>query len=567
MDIEAKESKSLVGTTLDSRYAVTDLLGQGGMSTVYKARHLFLDRDVAIKIMQDHMATQNEGQLRFQREGKAAAALNHPNIVAVMEFGVFEGQPYMVMDYLQGMSLADYLKQKGRPNPALALKIFKQAASGLQHAHERGIVHRDLKPSNVMLVRAPGDNSITCKVVDFGLARFLPREGEGEANRLTAAGELVGSPFYMSPEQIRDEELDARSDIYSFGCLMYEVLTGVRPFIDTNAITVLSMHLYESPPPFGLVLQPNRLPPRIESVVMKCMEKSRSNRFQSMRELCQQLENVPEWEDGPAKSVPYNPNIERPSVPSGLTFSQAESEDANTGSLVGIQHMTLRLQRPPDRRFSHVVKSAFKPVADRLQENIKRLRHAFEGKGPAARKKKVSGTRILVAVLGDTKEMIDAADQDYNKYAVYYKNVERRRSMNAQEFLVLLSSECFDIIHLHGRFDKRAVFQDSTGFQLRLRDVKRACEYSQVKLLWLASDNSLHYLRDNPVLNQPPFHLVLTSSRGDNFPKFLSTLLARIARGESVMHAWNSYVPNAQYQGERTSCRLIAAVADAFFLP
>lgn len=567
MEIEASESKSLVGTTLDSRYAVIELIGQGGMSTVYKAHHLFLDRDVAIKIMQDHMATQNEGQLRFQREGKAAAALNHPNIVSVMEFGVFEGQPYMVMDYLQGLSLADYLKQKGRPNPALALKIFKQASSALQHAHEKGIVHRDLKPSNVMLVRAPGDNSITCKVVDFGLARFLPRAGE-EPRRLTAAGELVGSPFYMSPEQIRDEELDARSDIYSFGCLMYEVLTGVRPFLDTNAITVLSMHLYESPPPFGLVLQPNRLPPRIESVVMKCLEKSRSNRFQTMKELCQQLETVPEWEDGPSKSTPYNPNIEKPSVPSGITVSQSEVFDgANTGSMLGMQHMTLRLKRPADRRFSTLLKTALKPVGEAITAFPKRVRLAFEGKGPAARRKKVSGTRILVAALGDSKEMIDAADQDYSKYAVYFKNVERKRSMNAQEFLVLLSSECFDIIHLHGRFDRRAVFEDSTGFQLRLSDVKRACDYSQVKMLWLASDNNLHYLRDNPVLDRPPFHLVLTSSRGENFPKFLSTLLARIARGESVISAWNSFVPQAQFKGERTNCRVITAVADTCFLP
>jgi serine/threonine protein kinase len=566
VDIQTGEFKSLVGTTLDSRYQILELIGQGGMSTVYKAHHLFLDRDVAIKIMQDHMASQNEGQARFQREGKAAAALSHPNIVAVTEFGVFEGQPYMVMDYLQGLSLAEYLKQKGRPNPALALKIFKQAASALQHAHEKGIVHRDLKPSNVMLVRAPGDNSITCKVVDFGLARFIPRAGE-QAHRLTAAGELVGSPFYMSPEQIRDEELDARSDIYSFGCLMYETLTGVRPFLDTNAITVLSMHLYESPPPFGIVLQPNRLPPRIESVVMKCMEKSRSNRFQSMRELVQQLDGIPEWEDGPSKSIPFNPNVDKPSVPSGSIDSAAEIRALDPANTQNLQHMTLRLKRPTDKRVQHALKTAIKAARKWLIKKFQRLKQSFEGKGPNARRKKVSGTRVLVAVLGDTKELIDAADLDYNKYAVYFKNVERRRSMNAQEFLVLLSSEMFDIIHLHGRFDKRAVFEDSTGFQLRVSDVRRACDFSKVKLLWLASDNSLHYLRDNPVLTEPPFHFILTSSRGENFPKFLSSLLARIARGEPVVSAWNSYVPRAQYQGDRTNCRLIHGPADTSFLP
>jgi serine/threonine protein kinase len=571
VETDTSTSKSLVGTTLDNRYSITDVIGQGGMSTVYKARHLFLNRDVAIKIMQEHLASNVEGRMRFQREAQAAAALNHPNLVTVTEFGVAEGgEPYMVMDYLRGQSLADYIKQRGRPDPNLALTIFKDVASALQHAHEKGVLHRDLKPSNVMLVRGGNDNSLQCKVVDLGLARFLPSAGR-EQRRLTAAGELVGSPFYMSPEQIRDEELDARSDIYSMGCLMYEVLTGVRPFIDTNAISVLSMHLYDSPPPFGIVLQPNRIPPRLEAMVMKCLEKSRSSRYQTMSALISALELTNPWEDGPSKSIPYNPmDPAYQNVKSELSDSMSiEGDAAATGTFDLHSQYTLRLKQPNFARnkVGGWLRVALAPLLTLLRPHCRQLFESFEGKGIEGRKQRITNTRVLVAVLGDQREMIANADEDFKKYTVYFKNVERRRSMNAQEFLVLLSTEQFDIIHLHGTFDKRAIFKDTTGFHLRLSDVKRACDYAKVKLLWLASENNLQWVNNNPVVEHPAFYLILTGMRGKNFPKFLSTLLSRIARGESVISAWESFVPHAQYQGDRVTCRMVKGVADCSFLP
>lgn len=569
METDTSTSKSLVGTTLDNRYSITDLIGQGGMSTVYKARHLFLNRDVAIKIMQEHLANNVEGRMRFQREAQAAAALNHPNLVTVTEFGVSEGgEPYMVMDYLRGQSLADYIRQRGRPDPAVALTIFKDVAAALQHAHEKGVLHRDLKPSNVMLVRGGNDNSLQAKVVDLGLARFLPQAGR-EQRRLTAAGELVGSPFYMSPEQIRDEELDARSDIYSYGCLMYEVLTGVRPFIDTNAISVLSMHLYDTPPPFGIVLQPNRIPPRLEAIVMKCLEKSRSSRYQNMRDLLSALELTSQWEDGPSKSIPYNPMDPNFQAAKNELSGSLDGDAAATGTFDLHSQYTLRLKQPNFTRIKMAgwLRIVAAPLLRLLRPHFRQMFESFEGKGIEGRKQRIVNTRVLVAVLGDSREMIANADEDFKKYTVYFKNVERRRSMNAQEFLVLLSTEQFDVIHLHGNFDKRAIFKDSTGFHLRLSDVKRACDYAKVKLLWLASENNLQWVQNNPVLEHPSFYLILTGMRGKNFPKFLSTLLSRIARGESVISAWESFVPHAQYQGDRVTCRMVKGVADCSFLP
>jgi len=562
-------NRSLVGTTLDNRYSITDLLGQGGMSTVYKARHLFLNRDVAIKIMQEHLANKGEGFYRFQREAQATAALNHPNIVTVTEFGVWGEQPYMVMDYLRGQSLAEYIKQRGRPEPKLALNIFKQVASALQHAHEKGILHRDLKPSNVMLVRAGIDNEIQCKVVDLGLARFLP-SAAGEHKRLTAAGELVGSPFYMSPEQIRDEDLDARSDIYSLGCMMYEVLTGVRPFIDTNAISVLSMHLYEAPPPFGLVVQPNHIPPRLEAMVMKAMEKSRSSRFQTMKELVTQLEMTQVWDDATVQSSPTaSPQAPVAAPPPRDPHLDTGSMELDVTGTYDKNAFTLRLKQPTFTRNKMAIwlRQALAPVLRMLRPYSRGMFESFEGKGAAGRRQKIANTRVLVAALGDSKDLIASADEDFKKYSVYYKNVERRRSMNAQEFLVLLSTDQFDIIHLHGIYDKRAIFKDTTGFHLRLSDVKRACDYAKVKMLWLASDNKLDWVRDNPVLEHPSFHLILTGRRGPNFPKFLSTLLSRMARGESMVSAWESFVAHAQYRGEKVDCRMVAGIADTSFLP
>ncbi len=575
--METEIRDSLLGTTLDNRYQIDAVIGRGGMSTVYKARHLFLNRDVAIKIMQEHLASNQEGRMRFQREAQAAASLSHPNIIAITEFGVAQaGEPYMVMDYLQGESLAEVLRETVRSEPEMSLLIFKQVSAALQHAHDKGILHRDLKPSNVMLTRSESDRSLQIKVVDFGLARFLPGAGKDQ-RRLTAAGELVGSPYYMSPEQIRDEELDARSDIYAFGCLMYEALSGVRPFSDTNAITVLSMHLYEPPPPFSTVLQPNRVPDELEAIVLKCLEKNRSKRYQTMLSLAADLATVQIWQDGPAQSIPYVPPTTKIIEGSGPIVSvhprprEEEPVKTNTTSMskpdLSSGH-TLRLEQPQFAKKSWI-EETMSPVMKWLSPHLKKIiaLSAADGKSMEVSKQRIIGTRVLVALLGDDKESTEQAKIDASKYRVYYSNVELKTALNAQEFLVLLSTDQFDIVHLMGKFDQRAIFNDSTGFELRLTDVRRACEYAKVHLLWLAAENDLAVIRDNPLIQNPTFHLVLTKARGQNFPKFLSSLLARLARGESLAVAWESILPHAQYKGDKVNCKLVPGAFDVSFFP
>jgi serine/threonine protein kinase len=576
MELETRED-ALIGTTLDNRYKIDSIIGRGGMSTVYKAQHLFLHRDVAIKIMQEHLASNVEGRMRFQREAQAAASLSHPNIISVTEFGVATGgEPYMVMDYLDGKSLADVLRDKMRAEPPLALLIFKQVAAALQHAHEKSIVHRDLKPSNVMLTRGERDNSLMVKVVDFGLARFLPGAGKDQ-RRLTAAGELVGSPYYMSPEQIRDEELDARSDIYAFGCLMYETLTGVRPFMDTNAITVLSMHLYEPPPPFSEVLSPNRIPPELENIVLKCLEKNRSKRYQTMLALAADLATVKDWTDGPSRSTPYVPPANKIAEASGPHVSLhvrnrgagAIDPAAESGGTADYKDFTLRLQQPDfaKKKKEDWIRKLKDLFLKWLVTKMKPVIAQFEGKGVEARKQRMLGTKVLVAVFGHDDELNAKAELDCSKYQVYYPNVELRKSLDAQAFLVHLSTEQYDIVHLLGKYDKRAIFNDQTGFQLRLSDVKRACDYAKVKMLWLATDNDLEVIKDNAVLQSPSFHLILTKARGENFPKFLSGLLSRLARGEAVATAWESFVPHAQYKGDKVNCKFFHGLSDISFYP
>jgi serine/threonine protein kinase len=583
VETETGTGRSLLGTTLDSRYQIDEVIGQGGMSTVYRARHLFLKRDVAIKVMQDHLSN-TEGRLRFQREAQAVASLSHPNIISVSEFGVSgDGEPYMVMDYLNGPSLADMLRDRRRGEPGLCILIFNQVAAALQHAHEKGILHRDLKPSNVMLVRSEQDNAISVRVVDFGLARFLPGMHKDHI-RLTAAGELVGSPYYMSPEQIRDEELDARSDIYSLGCLMYEALTGCRPFTDTNAITVLSMHLYEEPPPFAMVLKPNRIPGRLEAIVRRCLEKSRTKRYQTMKELSADLEAVNLWEDGPAESTPMNFSNGAPYTPpivrihdtnSGVRRLEVPDDRRSpaisqvTGTYDMNTQYTLRLQKPQfaRNRFLYWLRNMAAPLLRLINPPIRKVAESWDGRGADARKQRLTGTRVLIAVLGDSKDLITEAETDAAKYSVYYKNIAVRKSMNAQEFLVLLSTENFDIVHLHGTFDKHAIFKDSTGFALRLSDVKRACDFAKVKLLWLASTNKLEWLTDSPVLEAPSFNVVVTSGRGPHYPKFLSSVMSRLSRGDSLINSWGQVIPNMQQQGQKVDVRLVTGPVEISFLP
>ncbi len=274
---------ALVGTILDGRFEIEAVLGTGGMSIVYRARQLRVNRLVAIKTLKMQLDTKPIIRERFQREISSLFSLNHPNIVTVHDILVGPGeQPYVVMDYLRGRSLEDLIKAEGRLTIERFARISLQICSALDHAHRRGIVHRDLKPGNVVLM---DDDMDFAKVVDFGLAKMTE-----DSRQLTHTGELWGSPPYMSPEQCEGGGGDSRSDLYSLGAVMYGMLCGKDPFWYCSTIyELIKRHVETAPSSFRQIAPDADIPPGLEYVVFKAMEKDPCRRYQTAGELHEAL--------------------------------------------------------------------------------------------------------------------------------------------------------------------------------------------------------------------------------------------------------------------------------------
>ncbi len=275
-DAKTKSHGRALGTIIGGHYQLEARIGSGGSSAVYLATDLVLSRKVAVKLLLSGAYYSDEEKLRFQREGRAIGALDHPHIVRIFEFNSTENdEPFLVMEYLQGQSLSEIIKQKG----ALSLEEFiswmKQVVQALAYAHKHGIVHRDVKSSNIVIVQNSHGESVA-KVVDFGLARPEEEAGKG----LTLTGTIFGSPHYMSPEQCRGERVDARSDLYSLGCVMYECLTGHVPFDGASMLETFRMHTDEQPKPFAARLKAAPNAADIEKVVFKCLAKNPADRYQ-----------------------------------------------------------------------------------------------------------------------------------------------------------------------------------------------------------------------------------------------------------------------------------------------
>jgi eukaryotic-like serine/threonine-protein kinase len=320
------EEDQLVGSVLADRYEIMEVIGGGGMGLVYKARHRLMNRIVAIKMLHKHMISSKDTLKRFQLEAQAASCLSLPNILTVYDFGLTnEGQPYMVMDYLEGTSLSDLLEAEHHLAPDRAVNIFIQACAGLAHAHQKGVLHRDIKPSNIMLVQF-GEQADFVKIVDFGIAKLL-NQGVGE---LTKTGEVYGSPSYMSPEQCRGKETDARSDIYSMGCVMYRTLSGRPLFSGDDIIELLFKQVSEPPAPFDADLN---IPTELESVIFKALAKDPSDRYQNMGEYKEALEKFAEKRAGKTTATPtvegpmplWKRHGEAAAVPTPKTKSPAPS--------------------------------------------------------------------------------------------------------------------------------------------------------------------------------------------------------------------------------------------------
>jgi serine/threonine protein kinase len=276
------EVDQLLGTVVDDCYEVLSVIGKGGMSVVYVARDTRLKKIVALKMMHPYMVANPLHMQRFRQEAEAASNLSHPNIITVHNFGLSKtGRPYLVMDYCSGMSLASLIAEKEHLEIERAVPVFIQIAGALAHAHEKGVIHRDLKPSNILLVDSQDQKDVV-KVVDFGIAKILPKEGREAAELTHNTGKLFGSPLYMSPEQCRGEKPDARSDVYSMGCLMYESLMGTPSVRGNNALDILFKQVNEMPPSFSQSNPNLNLPPQLEAIVFKALAKNPSDRYQSM---------------------------------------------------------------------------------------------------------------------------------------------------------------------------------------------------------------------------------------------------------------------------------------------
>ncbi len=284
-------AQDLVGTSLAERYEVISFIGSGGMGLVYLVRDKQLDSVMALKMMQPRHKRDPEIIMRFKQEAQLVRSLNHENVVVVHDVGITDqGCFYLIMDYISGISLAELISQQGKVPLDRALSIFHQSCSAVAHAHERGIIHRDLKPSNIMLARNEGEPDAV-KIVDFGIAKLAPPEG-GPDFQITRSGQLFGSPLYMSPERCMGKPLDARSDIYSIGCVMYEALTGRPPFVGATVYEIFYKHMQQKLERIGKVAADPQVSVGMEDIVFTCMAKDPSQRYQSMSDLLESLERV-----------------------------------------------------------------------------------------------------------------------------------------------------------------------------------------------------------------------------------------------------------------------------------
>ena len=279
-----------LGRVLDDRYRLVELLGEGEMGAVYRAERRGAT-DVTVKILHEDLGTDAALRERFEREARALFALAHRNILAVHDFGVTEGSPYLAMELLQGMSLDAYIEREDPP-PRVALDLVRQMLTGLAFAHGRGVLHRDLKTENVFVTH-DADGHPVAKLLDFGLVKFVDDERWGAANKLTVMGSVFGTPAYMAPEQCAGAPVTAAADVYAAGVILFEALTGIWPFMEESRVAMFKAHLTTPVPALGDARPGLMASPELDALVQRAMAKQAENRFRDASEMLAALEALP----------------------------------------------------------------------------------------------------------------------------------------------------------------------------------------------------------------------------------------------------------------------------------